>query len=281
MTNISDQPTQEEPRLKVQREEVAGILVDRIAFASRLMQYEPATFDLIGEIWDEFIIWDDYNKAYLRRAFSTPQISRDYESNLGCTGGTVNGYWQQVRSLIQTQRQKLRSIQARLELIELTGDEAPVNLNREPKQFGDDIFIVHGHDGAMKAEVEKFVERCVNATPIILHDKPDKGRTIIEKFESHAGDARFAIVLLTGDDQGKEKSTEVLSLRARQNVVFEHGFFIGMLGRENVLALYADDIELPSDLSGVLYKPISGNWHTELATELRAAGFTVDLTKLR
>ncbi len=71
-----------------------------------------------------------------------------------------------------------------------------------------------------------------------------------------------------------------MNARARQNVVLEHGFFIGQLGRENVVALYEKVVELPSDLSGVLYKSVDGNWHTELAAELQAAGFAVDLNKL-
>ena len=142
---------------------------------------------------------------------------------------------------------------------------------------GDGIFIVHGHEGELKEHVARFVEQCVGIRPIILHEKADRGRTIIEKFEEHASEARFAIILLTGDDEGREAGGDSLRLRARQNVVLEHGFFIGQLGRENVVALYEKDVELPSDLSGLLYKSVEGNWKIELAAELDAAGFEVDL----
>jgi hypothetical protein len=82
------------------------------------------------------------------------------------------------------------------------------------------------------------------------------------------------VVLLTSDDEGKAQDAASLSARSRQNVVFEHGYFIGKLGRKRVVALYEDGVELPSDLSGVLYKELSGNWKSDLLAELRAAGLT-------
>jgi predicted nucleotide-binding protein len=113
-----------------------------------------------------------------------------------------------------------------------------------------------------------------------LHEQPDSGRTIIEKFEDHASEAGFAVVLLTADDVGRARDETTLNPRARQNVVLELGFFIGRLGRGRVVALHEAGVELPSDLSGVLYKPLAGNWHTALAGELRAAKIEVDLGKL-
>ena len=41
--------------------------------------------------------------------------------------------------------------------------------------------------------------------------------------------------------------------RANQNVVFEHGYLMATLGRENVCALVQGDIETPNDISGVVY----------------------------
>ena len=102
---------------------------------------------------------------------------------------------------------------------------------------------------------------------------------VIEKFEDHASEVGFAVVLLTADDVGSAKGAASQNPRARQNVVLEFGFFIAKLGRNRVVALYESDVELPSDLNGVLYKPLAGNWHTALAKELLAAGIEVDLTK--
>jgi predicted nucleotide-binding protein len=150
-----------------------------------------------------------------------------------------------------------------------------------PKQQSRDIFMVHGHDGEAKHEVARFIEH-LGLHPIILHEKPDKGRTVIEKVEHHS-DVGFAIVLLTPDDVGhpKDKPDEPKP-RARQNVVLELGYFIGKLGRARVCALLKSDIEIPTDFAGVLYKPMdaTGNWRLELAREIKAAGIDVDLNKL-
>jgi predicted nucleotide-binding protein len=151
----------------------------------------------------------------------------------------------------------------------------------EPTALGSRIFVVHGHDGDVKLQVAEFLEQVTGDRPIILHEQPDSGRTIIEKFEGHASEAGFAVILLTADDVGKAKDASSLNARSRQNVVLEFGFFIGRLGRGRVVALYEHGVELPSDIAGVLYKPLAGNWHTELARELRAAGIAVDLSKLR
>lgn len=88
---------------------------------------------------------------------------------------------------------------------------------------------------------------------IILHEQASSGRTIIEKIEQFT-DVGFAVVLYTPDDIGNAKdNADDLQLRARQNVVFEHGFLIGKLGRDRVVALVDGAIELPNDISGVVY----------------------------
>lgn len=151
-------------------------------------------------------------------------------------------------------------------------------------EFSNRIFIVHGHDGEMKQAVARTLDR-LKLDPIILHEKPDKGRTIIEKITEYS-DVNFAIALLSPDDYAypKDQSPENAKLRARQNVIFELGFFIGKLGRERVLILFREEenFEWPSDYKGVLYKPYdsSGNWRFELAKELKDCGYDVDVNKL-
>lgn len=146
------------------------------------------------------------------------------------------------------------------------------------------IFIVHGHDEAMKQAVARTVEK-LGLEPIILHEKPSEGRTIIEKFTDYS-DVSFAIVLLSPDDVAypKDQSPKEAKLRARQNVIFELGFFIGKLGRNRVLVLYQEEknFEMPSDYSGVLYTPYddSGRWQFDLVKELKACGYDVDANKL-
>ena len=144
-----------------------------------------------------------------------------------------------------------------------------------PKTTKQSVFIVHGHDELLKLEVARFTES-LHLEPIILAEQPNLGRTIIEKFEKHASDADFAIVLLTPDDLGGAKLDSITG-RARQNVILELGYFIGKLGRHRVCALYKSGVELPSDVLGVLYVSVDGDWRIRLAREMKAAGVTVDL----
>ena len=111
---------------------------------------------------------------------------------------------------------------------------------------------------------------------IILSEQANRGKTIIEKFEEHS-DVGAAICLFTGDDYGKAKDATSENLRARQNVVFEAGFFMGKLGRENVILIADSNIEVPSDLQGVVYTSKT-MWQTDVLRELKAIGYKVDLT---
>ena len=139
------------------------------------------------------------------------------------------------------------------------------------------VFVIHGHDESARETVARFLEK-LELEPVILHEQPNKGRTIIEKFEKHA-QVGFAVVLLTPDDVGSLKGEESnLKTRARQNVIFEFGYFIGKLGRNRVCALTKGDVEIPSDYDGVVYVPLDdhGAWKMSLVKELKAAEFDVD-----
>jgi len=138
------------------------------------------------------------------------------------------------------------------------------------------IFIVHGHDHEAKEGVARFLEK-LGLEPIILHEQPSSGRTVIEKFETYSGDIAFAVVLLTPDDVGGS-SRENIKPRARQNVILELGYFLGRLGRIRVCALYKGDVELPSDYQGVLYVDLDDSaWKAKLAQELVEAKLPIDL----
>lgn len=143
------------------------------------------------------------------------------------------------------------------------------------------VFVVHGHDDEAKESVARFVEK-LNLEAVILHEQPSLGKTIIEKFEKYAN-VRFAVVLLTPDDVGAVASQpKSLKARARQNVIFELGFFVAKLGRRNVCALYKEEVEIPSDIQGLLYVPMdrNGAWRSQLAREMQASGLPIDATKL-
>jgi predicted nucleotide-binding protein len=137
------------------------------------------------------------------------------------------------------------------------------------------VFIVHGHDDGTLEGVARFLER-LGFEPVILREQANKGRTIITKFREEAAQVGFAIVLMTPDDHGGKAGSETRP-RARQNVVFELGFFIGALGPERVAALVKGNVERPSDLDGVVYISLDqSHWKAALGKELQAAGFKID-----
>lgn len=142
------------------------------------------------------------------------------------------------------------------------------------------VFVVHGHDGEPREAVARCLER-LGLDPVILHERPNKGRTIITKFREEAEDVNFAVVLMTPDDVGKAAKATKIQPRARQNVVFELGFFIGALGPDRVAALVKGDIERPSDFDGVVYISLdNADWQLRLGRELQAAGYQIDWNKV-
>ena len=149
--------------------------------------------------------------------------------------------------------------------------------------FGDKIFIVHGHDEGAKHKIARFIED-LDLTATILDEQPSRGQTIIDKFEAHADEAGFAIVLLTADDVGapKKDQKDNLKSRARQNVILELGYFFAQLGRGRVCVLYEEGVELPSDIQGVIYVPLdsANGWKLKLAKEMLQADYPVDMNKI-
>ena len=164
--------------------------------------------------------------------------------------------------------------------------KSELSLKRIPNK---DVFIVHGTDHTSLKELKTLLEE-VGLNPIILHEQPSRGMTLIEKLEKYSN-VRFAFIILTPDDVGigqpegeqmfleitgkknltqeeimeffKTNPQEVVKLitktfglfkqRAHQNVVLEFGYFIGKLGRGKVCCLYKGTIELPSDMGGICY----------------------------
>lgn len=155
------------------------------------------------------------------------------------------------------------------------------NRSAAPSAPTNRVFLVHGRDERLRETVARFLER-FGLEVIVLHEMPDQGRTIIEKFE-HYANVGFAVVLLTGDDAGglKEKPPSEYRPRARQNVLFEMGFFVGKLGRTKVCALREEGVEIPSDYQGVVYLPVDqgGGWKLRLASEMKMAGLPIDMNR--
>lgn len=158
-----------------------------------------------------------------------------------------------------------------------TRSRTTATLAEMPKQ--NSVFIVHGHDEGAKHSVARFLQ-AIGVKPVILQEQISSGKTVIEKFEDFANRAGFAIVLMTPDDMGypNGKPTEIKG-RPRQNVVLELGFFASKLGRDRTLVLMRGDVEMPSDVMGLVYEPMdtADGWKMRVAKELKAAGFDVNL----
>ncbi|MEZ8102854.1 TIR domain-containing protein [Vibrio bivalvicida] len=140
------------------------------------------------------------------------------------------------------------------------------------------VFIVHGHDDVLRLEVENFI-RTVGLKPIVLMNQASGGSTIIEKIEEY-GEADYAIVLYTPCDEGRKKGAQELSGRARQNVVFEHGYFIARLGRKKVSAIVKAGVEIQNDIQGVVYISAELDWRTHLLREFKKANLAFDANAL-
>jgi predicted nucleotide-binding protein len=162
----------------------------------------------------------------------------------------------------------------------LQGDSAPSPKSRNDRSSSK-VFIVHGHDNASKHELARFLEK-LGLEAVVLHEQANQGRVIIEKFLECAGEVGFAVVLLTPDDFGRAMTASEPNPRARQNVVFELGYFVAALGRGRVCLLRKGDVEIPSDLYGVIYTELDAHegWKMQIVKELRAAGLSFDANRV-
>jgi len=164
-----------------------------------------------------------------------------------------------------------------LEAIMTSKDNSKSTVSAQIINNPSDVFIVHGHDKSVKEATARFIKN-LNLNPIILHEKANSGNTVIEKFEINAN-VGYAIILLTYDDEGKAKKDSSLQPRARQNVIFELGYFFGKIGRSRVCVLFEKGVEIPSDYKGILYIELdeAEGWKRKLAQELVNANMSVDL----
>lgn len=286
--------------LILQRAEAAKRLDVQIQQGRQLAESPTRTDDLGTKTirQDDALKWHDYNIELLGRLFTTDDI-RDYYASAGF--GPVrmfnrypdksSEFAARTRDLVKTVQNRvtaLESLAGRLELIPERAElAAHDSATPESKDAGTvPVFIVHGHDHLMKERVARLLSDIPHIRPIILHEQPNQGRTIIEKFEHSAHQSGFAVVLFSADDycapRAEAPATSALKSRPRQNVVFELGFFAGSLGRSKVAVLYREGVEILSDYQGVAYIPFDDgdSWKIALAKELRAAGIECDLNKL-
>ncbi|PWC26771.1 hypothetical protein CR165_21405 [Pseudoroseomonas aestuarii] len=174
-------------------------------------------------------------------------------------------------------RQAIRFLEE--EITDRENETAP-SVPAQAKRPSRKVFVVHGHDEAALQSVARYLEK-LGLEAIILREQPDQGLTIIEKFEGCAAEVGFAVVLLTPDDIGGSTMGPQQASRARQNVIFELGYFAGKLGRGRACLLRKGDVEIPSDLYGVIYTDldIAEGWKMKLVRELKAAKLDFDANR--
>lgn len=243
--------------------------------------------DDIGVFRDKFFSWSEYTSTLVESSFDIkgamttspkdefafPDIDIfDIKLGVPKTAEYVN---EAITATLNKKLRVLESIRGRLGI----WHEVPSPVERAIS--GDAIFLVHGHDHESREHVRGFLHRCASREVIVLDEQPGSGADILGKLLTHAEKAAYAVVLLTGDDEGRAIGSSELQHRARQNVILELGLFVGLLGRNRVTVLYESGVEIPSDYLGVTYVELdpSKAWRIGLVTELRAAGIEASIDR--
>ncbi len=232
-------------------------------------------FDRVG-YWSMIINASDWEeqKAYVEGLESAAAILESMIEE-------IEEYWEPVTAKGVLEAFSMQGEEEEEEEEEEENQTPPSSAAQENKRTNtNEVFVIHGRDEGTKNTVARFLEQ-LELNPVILAEQPSRGRTIIEKFEQHA-QVGFAVALLTPDDTGSlQDDSNTLNPRARQNVIFELGFFIGKLGRNRVCALIKGEVEIPSDYAGVVYIPLDDRaWKTDLVKELQSAGYNFDADRV-
>lgn len=255
-------------------------LNERIKAGEELHNTGVQTMNELSELERNFYDWNDYNIELIKRAFNNGSQSEYYSEYYrvndyvglydhikGVNTNSPAYKLEKGKGRIQNCITILKRLVKKLPLID--EEQSIQGYNTIDRTYYNRTFIVHGHNEAKKFEIARFIENDLKRKTVILHEQANKGRTIIEKFEDYSA-VDFAVALWTADDFGRVKAAKEDSHRARQNVIFETGFFIGKIGRQNVIVLYEDGIEIPSDYSGVIFIRLAGNWKDDLRKEIEA-----------
>lgn len=236
---------------------------------------------------DDYQVWEAQTRNFLIKAFGFPSRNVSEVMDVGQFRSFGGDREEDERAADRAEdlKTQIKLIEGLIEVLET--EVAPASRSEvrssQPTAAGrNHAFLVHGHNEAALHEVARFLQQ-LGLKITVLREQPNQGRTIIEKFVDLASDVGFAVVLLTPDDRGGPMSAtfDEQRPRARQNVILELGFFLGILGRKHVCALYGEGVEIPSDYQGVLFVPLDahGAWKLLLAREMKAAGLEVDLNR--
>ena len=286
-TSELDQPI----ALAVPREEAKTRLADRIEKGHELSQVQinsPESFEAAKHDYQK---WSAFNTELLKQLFTTDALSKEYAfwgiavMSMGreSLGQMIAKHQEDLTDKLQ----RLDSIVGRLDLYPMSpallAAATLTNERPEPTAQSKRVFVVHGRDELSKTSLEVLLHE-IGLEPIVLHRQADEGQTIIEKFERHA-EVGYAFILLTPDEVAYLAAEDALpdnkrrkERRARPNVIFEFGYFVGRLGRSRVCCIYTGDVSLPSDVHGMIYKKYK-NSIDEVAygimKDLKASGYII------
>lgn len=265
--------------------EVQNLIEEAQTVGQSLLEQEPTNQTDVSEFRERYLGWESRTAAMLESSFSTSgfmatspksEFMGTAVSLLDLKISNTTIPLARVPEVLNDVREKLRVLRSVVNRLDLY---VPAHSTGPDRQVSDDapIFLVHGHDLARREIVRRFLETVTDRTVVVLADQANAGDDLLGKLLRNAQEACFAVVLLTPDDIGGVVEGQQ-NRRARQNVVFELGLFIGLLGRHRVAALNDATVEIPTDFSGVAYIPIEGeSWQIELTRELKAAGIRVSL----
>lgn len=291
MAKKTEQTVDQTPtELTTSKEEFNRVLDERIAIGDKIYNQQITTQDAFKKNRDDFSNWNDYNSEYLKHAFNKEynEYKKRYDDAgtfpFAIIGGGTSSPTEELKKFkdkVNSKLDNLKKLRAKTDLLKSTTQEKVVVSEKSIVLDKSQVFIVHGHDDEAKTKTARFIEK-LGLKSIILHEQASGSKTVIEKIEAYSN-VGFGIILYTACDIGaKAEESPKYKSRARQNVVFEHGFLIGKIGRENVCALVKGDIETPNDISGVVYVKMDEDeaWHLKIAKELRNSGYEIDMNKL-
>lgn len=272
------------------RDEAKSRLQERIEKGLELKQRQVETRETFEMLSNDYSKWDSFNSELLKRIFTTDEMAKEYDfwgammmsMHEPSLSEKVAHVYQDVNKKIH----RLDSIIERLELIPLSSGiqtAVPAQVSSPSQARTKKVFVVHGRDEVAKTNLEVFLHE-IGLEPVVLHRQADEGMTIIEKFEKHS-DVGYAFILLTPDEvsylaseETKPDAERIKEFRARPNVIFEFGYFVGKLSRSRVCCLYTGDVTLPSDVSGMIYKRYDKSIEDvaySIIKDLRASGYTI------
>ncbi len=279
--------------LKVTSGKAAGVLGAQIEAGRRVVDAATeARSEELYQAWKRnYQHWIDVTKDAVGHIYAGDEEVKSFEDKARYRAGHMGEEWPESREgdvkAAEDAIGRLGSLSSALQFAdEPAGDDdasSSASGSATSPATRNEIFLVHGHDNR-RAEVARFLERAGQNqySVVILDEQPGRSETLIERLERYSANVAYAVILFTGDDLGGVRSAAPADLdlypRARQNVVFEFGWFCGKIGRDHVAVLYEPKVELPSDISGLTYINLGqADWGVLLVRDLRDAGLAFSM----